>query len=154
MIKELDLNQTSVLKEVFDLQKESYLVEAQIINFYEIPPFKETINELKDSGETFLGYYKGECLAGAISYTLHNQELTICRMVVHPDHFRKGIAQKLLTKVEEHHQDISILHVSTGRDNPPAKNLYLKNGYQWISDQEVVPNFYISHYRKEKHHPE
>ncbi|PFN97827.1 GNAT family N-acetyltransferase [Bacillus sp. AFS076308] len=153
MIKELDLNLRNTLKEVYDLQRASYQIEARLINFFEIPPLTESIEDLEACGETFLGYFEGETLVGAISYTVEEHELTICRMVVHPSHFRKGIAQKLLKKVEEQNQDISLLYVSTGKENPPAKNLYLKNGFQFVSDLEVVPGLYISHFLKEKHQP-
>ena len=154
MIRELDLHHPEILTDVFELQRASYLIEAKLINFYEIPPLLETIEELKNCSETFLGYYVDEKLAGAISYTTQASSLTICRMVVHPDHFRNGIAQKLLRKVEEQNPDISVLYVSTGKDNPPARNLYLRNGFTFVSDHEVIPGLYISHFKKEKHHPE
>ncbi|WP_160719149.1 GNAT family N-acetyltransferase [Bacillus sp. USDA818B3_A] len=154
MIKKLELHSLDVLKQLFELQRASYLIEAKLINFYEIPPLLETIEELKNCGETFFGYYVDEKLTGAISYTTREHTLTICRMVVLPEHFRKGIAQKLLRKVEEQNPDISVLNVSTGKDNPPAKNFYLKNGFTFLSDHEVIPGLFISHFKKEKHHPE
>lgn len=154
MIRELDLHHPEILTDVFELQRASYIIEAQLIHFFDIPPLLETKKELKECGETFLGYFEGENLAGAISYTIEEDDLTICRMVVHPSHFRKGIAQKLLTRVEEENPDISTLNVSTGKDNPPAKNLYLKNGFNHVSDLEVISGLFISHFKKEKHHPQ
>ncbi|MEH7094213.1 GNAT family N-acetyltransferase [Neobacillus vireti] len=154
MIKELDLHHQEILTDVFELQRASYIIEAQLIRFFDIPPLLETKKELKECGETFLGYFEGDSLAGAISYTIEENELTICRMVVHPSHFRKGIAQKLITRVEEQNPDITVLSVSTGKDNLPAKNLYLKNGFNHVSDLEVIPGLFISHFKKEKHHPD
>jgi ribosomal protein S18 acetylase RimI-like enzyme len=58
-------------------------------------------------------------------------------MVVHPNHFRKGIAQMLLYDLEENNPESTILKVSTGKDNFPAKSLYMKNGYQFIRDHLV-----------------
>ncbi|MEH7119574.1 GNAT family N-acetyltransferase [Neobacillus vireti] len=151
IIKALDLHHPKILEQLFELQRTSYLIEAQLIGFYEIPPLKETVEELKVCGETFLGYFDGEYLAGAISYTVEEHELTICRMVVHPSYFRKGIAQKLLIKMEEQNHAIPVLKVSTGKENSPAKNLYLKNGFKYVSDFEVMSGVLISHYKKEKH---
>lgn len=148
MIKQIDLHNSNLVRELLALQKESYLVEAKLINFYEIPPLLETIEELIECEETFLGYFEGAQLAGAVSYTIEEDELTICRMVVHPDHFRKGIAQKLLTEVEISNPELNVFNVSTGRENPPAKNLYLKNGYKLISELEVVPELFISNFEK------
>jgi len=150
MIKNLDLHNLDLVKELHELQRASYLIEAKLINFFEIPPLKETVEELTVCGESFLGYFEGENLAGAISYTIDGEELTICRMVVHPNHFRKGIAQKLLKTVEELYKKNTVLKVSTGKDNNPAKRLYLKNGYKLVGDLEVVPGLFISNFEKRR----
>ncbi|MEH7353303.1 GNAT family N-acetyltransferase [Neobacillus drentensis] len=150
MIKNLDLHNLDLVKELHELQRSSYLIEAKLINFFEIPPLKETLEELTVCGESFLGYFEGEILAGAISYTIDGEVLTICRMVVHPNHFRKGIAQKLLTTVEELNKENAVLNVSTGKENNPAKGLYLKNGYKLVGDLEVVPGLFISNFEKRR----
>lgn len=150
MIKEIDLQDRGLTKQLLELQRASYLVEAKLINFFEIPPLKESLEELIECGETFLSYFEEKTLAGAISYSVDGDELTICRMVVHPAHFRKGIAQKLLSELESRNSQISVYKVSTGKDNPPAKNLYLKNGFIFVSDFEVVPGLYISNFEKRK----
>lgn len=148
MIKKIDFQNKRLVVSLFELQRASYLVEANLIGFEEIPPLKESMEEFLNCAETFLGYFEGEELAGAVSYTIDGQELTICRMVVAPKHFRKGIAQKLLNAVESNIQGISFFKVSTGKDNDPAKNLYLKNGFQFKGDLEVAPNFFISNFEK------
>ncbi|MBO0961141.1 GNAT family N-acetyltransferase [Neobacillus sp. MM2021_6] len=148
MIKEIDLHKCDLVKELFELQKASYLVEAKLINFFDIPPLKETMEELKGCGELFLGYFEDTKLVGALSYTIEGEELTICRMVVDPTHFRKGIAQRLLEEVEKKNKDLNVIKVSTGKDNPPAKKLYLKNGYRLVGDIEVVPGLFISNFKK------
>lgn len=150
MIREIDLHNRHIACQLLELQRASYLVEAKLINFFEIPPLKESLEELIECGETFLCYFEEKTLTGAISYTVDGDELTICRMVVHPAHFRKGIAQKLLSEVGSRNTQISIYKVSTGKDNPPAKKLYLKNGFTFVSDIEVVPGLYISNFEKRK----
>nr|MDH3164044.1 hypothetical protein [Bacillus licheniformis] len=45
-----------------------------------------------DSRETFIGSFEGEELAGIASFIHTAEKLTICRLAVHPVHFRKGIA--------------------------------------------------------------
>lgn len=150
MIKKLDFHDQVLMRELFELQKISYLIEAKLIDFYEIPPLKETFEELLDCGETFLGYVEDDELIGATSYTIENEALTICRMIVHPNHFRKGIAQQLLTAAEEKHPEIGTLLVSTGKDNFPAKKLYQKNGFILLEDYEVVPGLFISNLKKDR----
>ena len=148
MIKKIDLQNSSLAAELLALQKASYLIEAKLINFYEIPPLLETIDELRECEESFLGYFEGTELAGAVSFTIDGEAVTICRMVVHLEHFRKGIAQRLLAEVENINSDSSVFKVSTGKENSPAKNLYVKNGYKLINDLEVVPGLYISIFEK------
>lgn len=111
------------------------------------------MEELIESRETFFGYFIGEELAGAISFTNDNNELTICRMVVDPNHFRKGIAQALLKFIEKEHPDLTMMKVSTGKDNAPAKSFYLKNGFILVGDLEVVPGLYISNFENRKNEP-
>ncbi|EKN70717.1 N-acetyltransferase GCN5 [Neobacillus bataviensis LMG 21833] len=148
MIKEIDLHNLSLVKELFELQRASYLVEAKLINFFEIPPLKETMEELIKCKELFLGYFEDTKLVGVLSYTIEEEELTICRMIVNPTHFRTGIAQRLLDEVEKNHKELRAFKVSTGKDNTPAKRLYLKNGYKMVGDFEVVPGLYISNFEK------
>jgi ribosomal protein S18 acetylase RimI-like enzyme len=148
MIKSIDFNDAHLVRELYELQRAAYLVEAKLIHFYDIPPLKETIDELTECDETFFGYFEKNELAGALSYTIDGHELSICRMIVHPDHFRKGIAHELLHAVEKRNVDISTIKVSTGKENLPARALYLKNGFHHIEDIEIVPGFYTSSFIK------
>ncbi|WP_223067941.1 GNAT family N-acetyltransferase [Paenibacillus caui] len=152
MIQTIDFQNVELVKTLFNLQRDSYVVEAELINFYEIPPLMESFEDFQKCTEQFLGYFENLELAGAVSYELEGDELTICRLVVDPGHFKKGIAQKLLDAVESSNADASLIKVSTGKDNVPAKNLYLKNKFNWIQDLEVVPNLYISLFEKKVGH--
>ncbi len=49
--------------------------------------------------------------------------------MVHPKHFRKGIAQGLLNFIEVQMENIEAIVVSTGTKNAPAVAFYLKNGF-------------------------
>lgn len=148
MIRNIDFQNTKLVQDLFELQRASYLVEARLIQFNDIPPLKETLEELMECGETFLGYFEENELTGALSYTIKGEVLTICRMVVHPNHFRKGIAQKLLSSLEEDHADIYVYKVLTGKNNIPAKNLYQKKGFLLVKDFEVEPGLFISNFEK------
>lgn len=150
MIQTINLQDKKLAQELFKLQKLAYLIEAKLIDFYEIPPLQEAFDEFLACEETFLGYFEDDELLGALSYTIEGKELTICRMVVHPNHFQKGIAQKLLQSVEKLHNEINVYTLSTGRDNFPAKKLYIKNGYDMVGETEVVPGFFISNFEKRR----
>jgi ribosomal protein S18 acetylase RimI-like enzyme len=135
----LDLSDDAVLHELWTVQRLAYAVEAEIIGFDGIPPLHETLEELRASGETFLGLYDEEGLAGAVSYELDGSTVDICRLVVHPRAHRRGIATKLLDALPDGPQI-----VSTGTRNEPALRLYRKRGFVEIGTREIAPGVTIT----------
>lgn len=148
MIKKLNLNNKDIVKELLKLQIASYKVEADIINFYEIPPLKDTIDSLKECDEIFYGLYIENNIAGIISYKIIENIVDIHRVAVYPQYFRMGIAGELLNFVEGLHSNINKVVVCTGKKNLPAINLYLKNGYKKINDIEVSKGVYLTKFEK------
>ena len=148
MIKKLNLEDIEVVKKILDLQLASYRVEADIIGVDGIPPLKDTISALKASNEVFYGYFIEEVLAGIISYKIENCIIDIHRVAVHPSFFRRGIAEQLISFVEENNKNIAKIIVGTGRKNKPAVSLYLKKGYHKTGDMEVEKDFYITSFEK------
>ncbi|GGU67771.1 GNAT family N-acetyltransferase [Lentzea flava] len=130
----LDLSDDAVLHELWTVQRLAYAVEAEIIGFDGIPPLHESLDDLRASGETFLGIYDEEGLVGAVSYRLDGSTVDICRLVVHPRAHRRGIATRLLDALPGGPQT-----VSTGTKNEPALRLYRKRGFVEIGEREVAP---------------
>lgn len=93
MIKKIDITNPGISKEVLNIQIPSYKIEAEIIDFYDIPPLKDTVHSLQQCGETFFGYYLNDELCGVISIKIDDGIIDIHRLMVHPYHFRKGIAK-------------------------------------------------------------
>ncbi|SFH63898.1 Acetyltransferase (GNAT) family protein [Priestia megaterium] len=147
MIKRLDIKNREIVAEILSIQVPSYLVEAKIIGYYDLPPLKDTIDSLQQSQETFFAYYLQEKLCGIISFKLDKTEVDLHRLIVHPDHFRTGIAQKLLSFVETIEGVKSII-VTTGAKNTPAINFYLKNGFRKLQEVKVDEHLILSSFRK------
>lgn len=141
MIKIIDISNSKNAEDVLNIQIPSYKVEAEIIGSYEIPPLKDTVYTLQHCGETFYGYYENEELCGVISIQIDDDDVDIHRLIVHPNHFRKGIAQLLLNFIETKFQ-IETIKVATGSKNIPAVSFYKKNGFQNI--KEVIVNEQLS----------
>lgn len=148
MIKKINLKDIEIIKEVLRLQIASYKVEAEIIDFYEIPPLKDTIDSLKTCDEIFYGYYINNVLAGIISYKIVENVLDIHRVAVYPLFFRRGIAHQLINYIEGLNININKVTVCTGNKNLPAINLYLKNGYKKIDDIEICKGTYLTRFEK------
>jgi ribosomal protein S18 acetylase RimI-like enzyme len=147
MIKQLDLKDEKILEKILDIQIASYKIEAEIIEFDEIPPLKDTINSLKQCNETLYGYFIDDILAGIISYKIENDTLDIHRVAVHPSFFKRGIAKELINFVEKIDKIKNII-VCTGKENIPAVNLYMKNGYKKIKDIKIKEGFYLTSFEK------
>jgi ribosomal protein S18 acetylase RimI-like enzyme len=147
MIEKIDIQNPVLLDKVLSLQKASYQIEAEIINYYEIPPLLETREELRDCGESFFGYFIDGNLAGFLSYTIENHLLDICRVAVHPDYFRRGIADALLEQVLAL-PGLQKAIVSTGKKNLPALRLYQKHGFIIVGDKEIAKGIYLTDLEK------
>ncbi|GAA0729594.1 GNAT family N-acetyltransferase [Clostridium malenominatum] len=148
MIKELDVKDKCIVEKILDIQKASYLVEAGIIGFYDIPTLRDTLETIKESGESFYGYYLAEVLVGIISFKITEEILDIHRIAIHPNFFRKGIAEKLLNFVESLRTGISKIIVTTGKENIPAVRFYIKNGFKKVEDIEIKEGIYLTAFQK------
>ena len=70
--------------------------------------------------------------------------------MVHPDHFRKGIAKKLLKFVEGGNKEKSAtIIVSTGTNNAPAIDFYLKMGFSKTEEKSVSEGLSLTSFKKE-----
>ena len=147
MIQRIDLNDSVLLNQIITLQRVSYLIEAEMIDYYEIPPLVETREELVNCVEHFYGYFMDDVLAGFLSYTKEDHILDICRVAVHPDYFRKGIAGELLTFALSL-PDITKAIVSTGKKNLPALRLYQKYGFLVMRDKNIGNGVYLTELEK------
>ena len=101
MIRTLDITDRETARQVLELQLISYRVEAELTGFDGIPPLKDTVEMLQGCGETFMGFFREEALAGTVSYLLEGKVLDIHRVMVHPRHQGKGYGRDLLTAAEQ-----------------------------------------------------
>lgn len=147
MIREIDHRNEAAAKAIQRIQRPAYLVEAELMGFEGIPQLNESFLEIQNSGETFLGYLEQEFLMGFISYKKENNTIDIHRLVVDPEHFRKGIGSELLTSLTKTFKGMEFI-VSTGKANKPAKNLYISFGFAESEDFEVAPGIFCTTLKK------
>lgn len=147
MIKKIEISAPQIAEEVLCLQGLSYQVEAEIIGFSELPPLKDTVTTIQQSGESFFGYFEQDELCGVISLKIIDTVIDIHRLVVHPKHFRKGIATQLLTFIETF-AGMELIKVSTGAKNIPAVTLYEKNNFQKIKEVMIEENLPVAFFEK------
>lgn len=141
MIKTLNHTDHHIAYEIQQVFQVSYAVEAQLLNVDNFPPLQRKLNEFTNCNNIFYGYYVNETLA-AVTEIKHNNTTThIQSLVVRPDFFRKGIAQKLIDFTLKTHNS-PLITVETGADNLPASQLYVKMGFKetrkWMTEHDIV----------------
>lgn len=148
MIERINIQDPSVAQGVVELQRDSYQVEATLLGVPSIPPMHDTVESLTNSCEIFLGYLEDGHLCGILAYQAEGAEVDICRVAVHPEHFRKGIARALLAYLEATELSTRRFVVQTGAANTPAVTLYEKAGFQFVGEEEVEPHLFLKKFEK------
>lgn len=152
-IQSLSLHDEDMLAQLWRLQHMAYRLEAKIIGFQDIPPLLDTMETLQHCGETFYGNVDeqdGELLGAVAVMEEERDTLTITRMMVHPNHFRKGIAASLMEHVFKEHPNLSRYIVSTGTLNTAAVNLYTKFGFEPVEAAQIAPGVELTTFHKNK----
>lgn len=129
MIDKLEHTQTAVARRIYQVFQSSYKIEAALIGVTDFPPLSRTVSDIEQAHTQFYGFYEHEHeLAAVVEITYRESVLHINSLTVSPDHFRKGIAGKLLAflfDTFDFHQAI----VETAVVNTPAIELYKKAGF-------------------------
>ncbi|MFD3260320.1 GNAT family N-acetyltransferase [Paenibacillus lentus] len=144
----LDVANYDIAKRMIDIQIPAYKVEAELIGFEGIPQLQDTAEKMMECREQFVGYMLDGELVAFISYEETDQEVEICRLVVHPYHFRKKIATILVEHIVETISQGRPIRVNTGALNFPAKGLYQMFGFRQVRDIEVAPGVFITELRR------
>lgn len=148
MIQDIDFRQQDIAQRALLIQKLAYRIEADLIDFDGIPQLHESIHDLQESDECFLGYFIDDLLVGMLSYALLGDTLDIGRLVVHPDYFRRGIARALVQHLERRFSNVERIVVSTGAENTPACAFYDSLGYTHIGNIILPEGVHIAQYEK------
>jgi ribosomal protein S18 acetylase RimI-like enzyme len=145
----LDVSDPSTASELLALQRDAYRVEAALIDSDLIPALSETLAELQASGETFVGAFVDDRLAGAVSWKLDDDILDLHRLVVAPAHFRRGLGSALLREALAENPAARRAIVQTGAANEPAKALYLGAGFTLVDELEPVAGVRVARFAKD-----
>ncbi|WLP58138.1 GNAT family N-acetyltransferase [Bacillus pumilus] len=126
MIVNLDQTISDVAKQILHIQLAAYQQEAEQIGYADLPPLKETIQDVMKAKEQFIGFEQKGILLGVASYEEQKDYLIISRLAVHPKALKQGIGTRLMSTIMEKNVPIEL---TTGQKNTPAKKLYEKLGF-------------------------
>ncbi len=140
MITEATLAEYSVAAQIHAVAQAAYTLEAERIGCAEFPPLRESLDALRQSSDSFLGFQQSGSIIGALSFDRNTDPVAITRLVVSPAHLRQGIATALLSDLERRLSP-------TAQTNTPAIFLYQRLGYipAGISNtSEGIPLLHLS----------
>lgn len=151
VIEQLDLSDREKAELLWSLQHAAYRIEAALIGVSDLPPLRETVDDLQACTETFWGCWteEGE-LAAAVSAEPGEEPntATVCRVMVHPDYFRRGLAVALLSAAMAEYAPESAWEVTAEVRNEPAVSLYEKLGFLPMETFIPAPGIMMLRMRK------
>jgi ribosomal protein S18 acetylase RimI-like enzyme len=140
------------LQTILQLQKDSYMSEAEIYNDYCIPPLQQDLksfeNEFKNT--TILKSVINGEIVGSVRGFVENGTSYIGKLIVKSDFQNKGIGRLLLDSIESTFKDCTRFELFTGFKS--HKNLYLYNklGYKEFKRQMINDNLTMIYLEKNK----
>jgi ribosomal protein S18 acetylase RimI-like enzyme len=140
----LAIDAPGAARDVLALQLAAYHVEAALLGVSDLPPLLEKPEDLLACGETFLCEQDPDgALLGVLGYTMRDGSVEICRLMVHPAHFRQGIASRLIAALFPEVEGWHTMRVATGSRNEPALALYRGCGFCVVATKPVRPDLRI-----------
>ena len=127
------------LPEILELQYLAYQSEAALFGSKDIPPLKETLEEVQEE------YKKGtvlklvtdeEEIIGSVRAYEKDGTAYIGKLMVHPDHRCKGYGSMLLKEIEKYFPG-KRYELFTSTRSVDNIRLYEKNGYKIFDRKEI-----------------
>ncbi len=133
-------------RELWELQRASYRLEAALIGTDSIPPLREPLADLLAADLSWLCARDGARLCGAVACSVEDGVHSLDRLVVSPSCLRQGVGRALVTELLRRVAPRPTV-VSTGRENVPARRLYESLGFAHQGDSEVETGLWLARYR-------
>ncbi len=104
--------------------------EARLLQVTDFVPMARTPEDIRASGDYFLGALHGDTLLGCVGLGPDDEpgQISIAALVVHPAHQRRGVGRALVTEALRRGAGM-VLSVATGAKNAPALALYRGLGF-------------------------
>jgi len=126
------------LQEILELQYLAYQSEAALFKDKDIPPLRETIEEVTEeyNNGTILKMVSGEMIIGSVRAHELNGTVYIGKLMVHPDYRRNGFGSMLLDEIEKHYPGKRYELFTSTRSEDNIR-LYQKHGYKIFDRKEI-----------------
>ena len=127
------------LQEILQLQYLSYQSEAALFGSRDIPPLKQTLDEViaEYKNGIVLKMTDDDVIVGSIRAKERNRAVYIGKLMVHPDYRRNGYGTKLLTEIEKYFPDKRYELFTSTRSTDNIR-LYRNLGYKMFDRKAVT----------------
>ena len=126
------------LKEILDLQYLAYQSEAALFNNKDIPPLKETLEELAEeyNNGLILKMTEGDKIIGSVRAYEKRRTAYIGKLFVHPDYRNRGYGSMLLRAIEKFFFECR-LELFTSTKSVDNIRLYESLGYRRFKEEKI-----------------
>lgn len=140
----------SDLETILDLQRTSYVSQAELYNDFAIPPMTQTLQEMHDDFSTkkFLKAVENGTIIGSIRAFEKDHTCHIGRLMVHPDFQNKGIGTRLIHEIERTFDACKRFELFTGSKSEKNILLYQKLGYKIFKTVKINENVSLVYLEK------
>ncbi len=128
-------------EEILQLQRLAYRSEAILYDDWTIPPLTQTREEIEKEFQcaTFLKACAGGLIIGAVRGALHDGACAVGRLMVHPEHQRRGVGGRLLSSMEKEFPSANSFELFTGSLSEGNIRLYERHGYRAFRTERLTP---------------
>ncbi|SHM14207.1 GNAT family N-acetyltransferase [Ruminococcus flavefaciens] len=139
------------LQEILQLQYLAYQSEAELFGSRDIPPLRQTLEEVideYDNGSTLKMVGDDGSIIGSVRAREQDGTVYIGKLMVHPDHRNKGLGTRLLAEIEKcfPNKRYELFTSTRSKDNI---RLYEKNGYRIFARKAVNDELEFVYMEKE-----
>ncbi len=127
------------LQAILDLQYLAYQSEAKLFNDYDIPPLKQTLQDVLSEyqkGIFLIALDENSKIIGSVRGYLSNGTVYIGKLFVHPQNQGEGIGSKLLMAIE-HEFPNQRYELFTSTRSKKNIELYQKLGYTIFNEKKM-----------------
>ncbi len=136
---EFQIAKENELEEILELQYLAYQTEAALFGTNDIPPLKQTLEEVKaEFREGTIIIVKDGCkIIGSVRMKERDNTVYIGKLMVHPDYRRKGIGSSLLSEVEKIYP-LRRYELFTSTRSVDNILLYKSLGYKIFDEKDIT----------------
>jgi len=127
------------LENILELQKESYIQEAEIYKNYQIPPLIQNFDSFRREWQNgiVIKAEKSGKIVGSVRAELVENVCKIGKLIVKPDFHNQGIGKKLMIEIEKLFDNCSIYELFTGNKSEKNLAIYRKLGYIDCREEQI-----------------